>query len=181
MSGPSFDLPSVDRLTVGTVGPVGQRTFYLQARQAEQLVTLKVEKQQVSALAQFLTGLLADLPAVGDLPDSNDLELEEPALEEWAVGTLQISYAIGVSHPLSVYVELHGNPYDVDPARLESTLRELMNLSPRGIREHLHLNRPIYAVTSAYGHFGREPDEDRGTFTWERTDLVPALRSAFGR
>ena len=92
MSGPSFDLPSVDRLTVGTVGPVGQRTFYLQARQAEQLVTLKVEKQQVSALAQFLTGLLADLPAVGDLPDSNDLELEEPALEEWAVGTLQISY-----------------------------------------------------------------------------------------
>ncbi len=95
--------------------------------------------------------------------------------------TLQISYAIGVSHPLSVYVELHGNPYDVNPARLESTLRELMNLSPRGIREHLHLNRPIYAVTSAYGHFGREPDEDRGTFTWERTDLVPALRSAFGR
>jgi S-adenosylmethionine synthetase len=95
--------------------------------------------------------------------------------------TLQISYAIGVSHPLSVYVELHGNPYEVDEARLEKTLRELMNLSPRGIREHLHLNRPIYAVTSAYGHFGREPDEEKGTFTWEKTDLVPALRSAFGR
>ena len=95
--------------------------------------------------------------------------------------TLQISYAIGVSHPLSVYVELHGNPYEVDEAKLEHTLRELMNLSPRGIREHLHLNRPIYAVTSAYGHFGREPDEERGTFSWERTDLVPALRSAFGR
>jgi S-adenosylmethionine synthetase len=94
--------------------------------------------------------------------------------------TLQISYAIGVSHPLSVYVDLHGNPYDVDEARLEKTLRELMNLTPRGIREHLHLNRPIYAVTSAYGHFGREPDEERGTFTWERTDLVAALRSAFG-
>ncbi len=95
--------------------------------------------------------------------------------------TLQISYAIGVSHPLSVYVELHGNPYEVDPARLEWTLRELMNLSPRGIREHLHLNRPIYAATSAYGHFGRDPDEELGTFSWERTDLVPALRSAFGR
>ena len=95
--------------------------------------------------------------------------------------TLQISYAIGVSHPLSVYVELHGNPYDVEEAKLERTLRDLMNLSPRGIREHLHLNRPIYAVTSAYGHFGREPDEERGTFTWERTDLVAALRSAFQR
>ena len=93
--------------------------------------------------------------------------------------TLQISYAIGVSHPLSVYVDLHGNPYDVDELRLERTLRELVNLSPRGIREHLHLNRPIYAATSAYGHFGREPDEERGTFSWERTDLVPALRSAF--
>jgi S-adenosylmethionine synthetase len=95
--------------------------------------------------------------------------------------TLQISYAIGVSHPLSVYVDLHGNPYDVNEAKLEATLRELVNLTPRGIREHLHLNRPIYAVTSAYGHFGREPDEEKGTFTWERTDLVPALRTAFGR
>ncbi len=95
--------------------------------------------------------------------------------------TIQISYAIGVSHPLSVYVDLHGNPYDVDPPALERLLRELMNLSPRGIREHLRLNRPIYAVTSAYGHFGREPDEERGTFTWERTDLVPALRSALRR
>ncbi len=95
--------------------------------------------------------------------------------------TLQISYAIGVSHPLSVYVELHGNPYEVDESRLERALREMMNLSPRGIREHLHLNRPIYVPTSAYGHFGREPDDEKGTFTWERTDLVPALRSVFGR
>jgi S-adenosylmethionine synthetase len=95
--------------------------------------------------------------------------------------TLQISYAIGVSHPLSVYVDLHGNPFDVSEARLEKTLRELMNLTPRGIREHLRLNRPIYAVTSAYGHFGRDPDDEKGTFTWERTDLVPALKAAFGR
>ena len=95
--------------------------------------------------------------------------------------TIQISYAIGVSHPLSVYVELHGNPYEVDEARLEKTLRELVNLTPRGIREHLHLNRPIYVPTSAYGHFGREPDAELGTFTWEKTDLVPALKSAFRR
>jgi S-adenosylmethionine synthetase len=95
--------------------------------------------------------------------------------------TLQISYAIGIARPLSVYVDLQGTGKDVDEMRLEKILRELMNLSPRGIREHLHLNRPIYAVTSAYGHFGRTPDEEKGTFTWERTDLVPALQAAFGR
>jgi S-adenosylmethionine synthetase len=95
--------------------------------------------------------------------------------------TLQISYAIGVARPLSVYVDLHGTGKDVDETRLEKTLREVMNLSPRGIREHLHLNRPIYVPTSAYGHFGREPDEAKGTFTWEKTDLVPALKAAFGR
>ena len=69
----------------------------------------------------------------------------------------------------------------MDEVKLEQTLRELVNLSPRGIREHLHLNRPIYVPTSAYGHFGRVPDEEKGTFTWERTDLVPALKSVFGR
>jgi S-adenosylmethionine synthetase len=95
--------------------------------------------------------------------------------------TLQISYAIGVARPLSVYVDLQGTGKDVDETRLEKTLRDVMNLSPRGIREHLHLNRPIYVPTSAYGHFGREPDEAKGTFTWEKTDLVPALKSAFGR
>jgi S-adenosylmethionine synthetase len=95
--------------------------------------------------------------------------------------TIQISYAIGVSHPLSVYVDLHGTGGDVDEAKLEGVLRDLVNLSPRGIREHLQLNRPIYVPTSAYGHFGRTPDESLGTFTWERTDLVPQLRSAFGR
>ncbi len=95
--------------------------------------------------------------------------------------TLQISYAIGVARPLSVYVDLQGTGKDVDETRLERTLRDLMNLSPRGIREHLHLNRPIYVPTSAYGHFGREPDEAKGTFTWEKTDLVPSLKAAFGR
>jgi S-adenosylmethionine synthetase len=95
--------------------------------------------------------------------------------------TLQLSYAIGVSQPLSLYVDLHGTDQDVDPVKLEKTLRQLVNLSPRGIREHLQMNRPIYAVTSAFGHFGRTPDADLGTFTWEKTDLVPALKSAFSR
>jgi S-adenosylmethionine synthetase len=95
--------------------------------------------------------------------------------------TLQLSYAIGVSQPLSLYVDMHGTDRDIDPAKLEKTLRGLVNLTPRGIREHLQLNRPIYAVTSSYGHFGRTPDADLGTFTWEKTDLVPALKSAFGR
>ena len=91
--------------------------------------------------------------------------------------TIQIAYAIGVSDPLSFYVDLHetGN---VDPAKLEAVLPELMSLKPRGIREHLGLNRPIYARTSAYGHFGRAPEADGG-FSWEKTDLVPELKRAF--
>jgi S-adenosylmethionine synthetase len=95
--------------------------------------------------------------------------------------TIQISYAIGIARPLSVYVDLQNTGKDVDETRIQRTLQELMNLTPRGIREHLHLNRPIYVPTSAYGHFGREPDGEKGTFTWEKTDLAPALRAAFGR
>ncbi len=95
--------------------------------------------------------------------------------------TIQISYAIGVAHPLSVYVDLQDTGRDIDEEKLVGVLRDVMDLSPRGIREHLRMNRPIYAVTSAYGHFGREPDDALDNFTWERTDLVPELRSAFGR
>ncbi len=90
--------------------------------------------------------------------------------------TIQLSYAIGVSQPLSIYVDLHGTG-TVDEAALERALGETMDLSPRGIRTHLGLNRPIYARTSAYGHFGRAPDADGG-FSWERTDLTDALRAA---
>jgi S-adenosylmethionine synthetase len=91
--------------------------------------------------------------------------------------TIQISYAIGVSDPLSVYVDTHGTG-QVDEAKLESVLPQLMSLKPRGIREHLGLNKPIYARTAAYGHFGREPDRDGG-FSWEKTDLADALKRAF--
>lgn len=90
--------------------------------------------------------------------------------------TLQLSYAIGVAKPLSIYVDLHGTGR-VDEGKLESVLMDAMDLSPRGIRTHLSLNKPIYARTSAYGHFGRRPDADGG-FSWERTDLAEALKSA---
>ncbi len=90
--------------------------------------------------------------------------------------TIQISYAIGVAEPLSVYVDTHGTG-KVDEAKLERILPELMSLKPRNIREHLGLNRPIYARTSAYGHFGREPDA-QGGFSWEKTDLADALKRA---
>ena len=89
---------------------------------------------------------------------------------------IQLSYAIGVSKPLSVYVDLYGTG-KVDEAALERFLPEVMDLSPRGIREHLSLNRPIYARTAAYGHFGRDAEADGG-FSWERTDLVESLKSA---
>jgi S-adenosylmethionine synthetase len=91
--------------------------------------------------------------------------------------TIQLSYAIGVSKPLSVYVNTYGTG-KVDEEKLIKTLTDLMDLSPRGIRKHLKLNRPIYARTAAYGHFGREPEADGG-FSWERLDLVAGLQAAF--
>ncbi len=90
---------------------------------------------------------------------------------------LQVSYAIGVSKPLSLYVDLYGTG-KVEEARLADVLMQLMDLSPRGIREHLKLNRPIYTRTAAYGHFGRAPEDDGG-FSWEQLDLVQQLQSAF--
>jgi S-adenosylmethionine synthetase len=91
--------------------------------------------------------------------------------------TIQISYAIGVADPLSFYVDLHDTG-QVDEAKLEAVLPELMRLTPRGIRMHLGLNAPIYERTAAYGHFGREPDAEGG-FTWEKTDLVDQLKRHF--
>ncbi|MEY8831376.1 methionine adenosyltransferase [Sedimentitalea sp. XS_ASV28] len=90
--------------------------------------------------------------------------------------TLQLSYAIGVSRPLSIYVDTHGTG-QVENAAIENAVARVMDLTPRGIREHLQLNRPIYQRTAAYGHFGREPDADGG-FSWEKTDLVDALKAA---
>ncbi|ROU03567.1 methionine adenosyltransferase [Histidinibacterium lentulum] len=90
--------------------------------------------------------------------------------------TLQLSYAIGVARPLSIYVDTHGTG-EIEPAAIERAIPKVMDLTPRGIREHLSLNRPIYQRTAAYGHFGRAPEEDGG-FSWERTDLAEALKKA---
>ena len=89
---------------------------------------------------------------------------------------IQLSYAIGVAKPLSVYVDTQGTG-EVDEDKLSKVLQQIMDLSPRGIREHLGLNKPIYARTAAYGHFGRQPASDGG-FSWERLDLVDSLKSA---
>ncbi|WP_439123205.1 methionine adenosyltransferase [Marivita sp.] len=90
--------------------------------------------------------------------------------------TIQLSYAIGVSKPLSIYADTHGTG-DVEAAAIEAAIPKVMDLTPRGIRTHLELNKPIYERTAAYGHFGREPEADGG-FSWERTDLVDALKSS---
>ncbi len=90
--------------------------------------------------------------------------------------TIQLSYAIGVAKPLSIYADTHGTG-DVAPADIEKAVAASMDLTPRGIREHLELNKPVYQRTAAYGHFGREPEADGG-FSWERTDLVDALKKS---
>ncbi len=90
--------------------------------------------------------------------------------------TIQLSYAIGVAEPLSLYVDLHGTGDGVEASRLEQVLPQLVRLTPKGIRTHLGLNKPIYVPTAAYGHFGRKPEGD--LFSWEKTDLVDALKQA---
>jgi S-adenosylmethionine synthetase len=90
--------------------------------------------------------------------------------------TIQISYAIGIAQPLSIYVDLHGTG-KVTEDEIEAAIRKVMDLSPSGIRRHLDLNKPIYAKTSAYGHFGRKAGRD-GSFSWEKLDLVKPLKDA---
>ena len=90
---------------------------------------------------------------------------------------IQLSYAIGVSKPLSIYINTNGTS-QVDETKIENLIPELFDLSPRGIREHLQLSNPIYVPTSAYGHFGRTPTI-QGHFTWEKTDLVESFKNAF--
>jgi S-adenosylmethionine synthetase len=89
--------------------------------------------------------------------------------------TIQLSYAIGVAEPLSLYVDTHGTG-TVDEARIEAVLPKLVRLTPKGIRTHLGLNKPVYQKTASYGHFGRKPEGD--FFSWEKTDLVDALKQS---
>lgn len=120
----SFDLPSVDKVTVGAIGEPGARTFYLQARLDDQLVTLKLEKQQVDALATLLEELLEDLPGVGDLPTGKDLQLETPALPEWAVGAIQVAYDQGADRIVMLIEEIP-TPQEGDEDEEIASLAEL--------------------------------------------------------
>jgi uncharacterized repeat protein (TIGR03847 family) len=144
----SFDLPAVQRLTVGTVGPVGKRAFYLQARQGDELVTLKVEKQLVGALSQRLALLLEDLPTVGDLPTGEALELEEPVLPEWPVGTLRIEYDHHADQVILVAEEVtevdeEGEPIETGGmARFAATREQVAALVHRGA-ELVEAGRPL--------------------------------------
>jgi uncharacterized repeat protein (TIGR03847 family) len=144
----SFDLAAVQRLTIGTVGAVGKRTFYLQARQDDQLVTLKLEKQQVRALADALAELLADLPAVGPAGDDDSLELEEPVLAEWPVGTLRLTYdsdndqVVLVAEEI-VEVDEEGEPVATGGiARMGATRQQVAALARRGT-ELVEAGRPL--------------------------------------
>jgi uncharacterized repeat protein (TIGR03847 family) len=133
----SFELPAVQRLTVGTVGPVGKRTFYLQARQGDQLVSLKMEKQQVGALAQALATLLADLAPLGKLPPEAELELEEPVLAEWPVGSLRIDYDGDLDEVVLIAEEVLEVDEEGEPAvtggmaRLAATREQVAALAKR--------------------------------------------------
>ncbi len=144
----SFDLAAVQRLTVGTVGGIGKRTFYLQARQDDQLVTLKLEKQQVRALADALVELLADLPAVEPAAAEDSLDLEEPVLAEWPVGALRLSYDSDNDQVVLVAEEIVEVDEEGEPvasggiARMGATRRQVAALARRG-RELVEAGRPL--------------------------------------
>ena len=128
----SFELDDVERITVGTVGPPGQRTFFLQARQADRLVTLKLEKSQVSALSGYLGELLRELPRPGELPEA--LDLEEPAVAEWVIGTLGVSYDPSADRLLLVAEQAvaAGEEGDTAEARFLLTREQVAALAIRG-------------------------------------------------
>jgi uncharacterized repeat protein (TIGR03847 family) len=115
----SFELPDVEWVTVGTVGDPGQRTFYLQARQDDQIFTLKLEKQQVAAIAQFLGEILSDLPVPDPLPSDDTLALVEPVLAEWTVGGLQLAYESGSDRIVLLAEEIGEEAEEIDDPETE--------------------------------------------------------------
>jgi uncharacterized repeat protein (TIGR03847 family) len=122
----SFDLPEADWATIGTVGEPGHRTFYLQARQGDRVVTLKLEKQQVATLAEFILEILSDLPTPGDLPDLATLDLIEPVLAEWAVGRIQLAYDNSADRVVILADEIGL----VDPDEADDDLESTLGIAP---------------------------------------------------
>lgn len=126
----SFELPEIDHLTTGAVGPPGQRVFYLQASRGAQVVSLRLEKTQVAALVAYLAGMLADMPPPGDLP--TDLDLVEPVVAEWVVASLGVSYDEESDRVVIVAEELVEEGEEAASARITATREQVAALSMRG-------------------------------------------------
>jgi len=135
----SFEIPEVDALTTGAIGPPGQRVFYLQARQGTQLVTLRLEKTQVSALVTYLGTLLTDLPTPDDVP--TDMDLTEPVVAEWVVGSLGVSYDEDTDRVVVVAEELVEEGTEAARARITATRAQITALARHGA-EVVEAGRP---------------------------------------
>jgi uncharacterized repeat protein (TIGR03847 family) len=126
----SFEIPEVDHLTTGAIGPPGQRVFYLQARHGPQVVTLRLEKSQVAALVAYLAGMLSDMPPPGELPRA--MELIEPVVAEWVVASLGVSYDEDVDRVVILAEELVEEGEEPARARITATREQVAALSMRG-------------------------------------------------
>ena len=127
----SFDIPEVDHLTAGAIGPPGRRVFYLQARRGQQVVSLRLEKTQVAALVAHLAGMLADMPPPDDIP-STGMELIEPVVAEWVVGALGVTYDEEAVRVVILAEELVAEGEDAARARIRATREQVAALSVRG-------------------------------------------------
>ncbi|HEX3621660.1 MAG TPA: DUF3090 domain-containing protein [Acidimicrobiales bacterium] len=128
----SFEIPQVDHLTAGAVGPPGQRVFYLQARNAGHVVSLRLEKAQVAALVAYLTAMLADMPAPGGDVESAGAPLIEPVVAEWVVGSLGVSYDEDADRVVIVAEELVEDGEEAARARISATRDQVAALSVQG-------------------------------------------------
>ena len=127
----SFEIPEVDHLTTGAVGPPGQRVFYLQARHGKQVVSLRLEKAQVAALVAYLAGMLADMPPPGDITSAR-MDLIEPVVAEWVVASLGVTYDEDADRVVILAEELVGEGEDAARARITATREQVAALSVHG-------------------------------------------------
>ncbi len=127
----SFEIPEVDHLTTGAIGPPGQRIFYLQARHGEQVVSLRLEKAQVAALVAYLAGMLSDMPPPDEIP-STGMELIEPVVAEWVVGSLGVTYDEDADRVVILAEELVEEGEEAARARITATREQVAALSVRG-------------------------------------------------
>ena len=136
----SFEIPEVDHLTAGAIGPPGQRIFYLQAGHGKQVVSLRLEKAQIAALVAYLAGMLADMPPPGDIP-STGMDLIEPVVAEWVVGSLGVTYDEAADRVVILAEELVEEGEDSARVRISATREQIAALSVRGA-EAVSAGRP---------------------------------------